>query len=275
METPSLPRIRTDALDPERAIAMHAMLNLPGPAPSVGGPLPLFWHHAYFWEALSPAALGRDGHPKTGGFIPDLGLPRRMWAGGELVFHRPVVLGEKASKRSTVTDVQKKAGRSGPLAIVTIDHEISQHGQLCLSEKQSLIYRAETTAQETPAQRLQAPTSEVICRTRRFTTTDLFRYSALTFNGHRIHYDRDYAQQVEGYPALVVHGPLLAQILLQIAEGLLGQVKIFDFRAVSPAFDQEEIAFCAEPTAQGVDLWARGADGRLCLRAMASRSVDT
>lgn len=264
------PQIREqhDIIDPARAAAMHAMLHLPGPPPSDGDALPPFWHYIQFWEALPSARLGRDGHPKTGGFIPDLGLPRRMWAGGGLTFHHPLIIGAKACKRSTVTDIRKKTGKTGPLAIVSISHKFHQNGQLCISETQNLIYRSETD--QAPAKPPIAPNNEVTRRTRRFSTVDLFRYSALTFNGHRIHYDRDYARNTEGYPDLVVHGPLLAQKLIEIGESMLGNLKTFDFRAISPAFDTEEITFCALPTANGVDLWARAPDGRLCMNATAT-----
>jgi len=268
MEHTHQTREQHDTIDPARAAALHAMLHLPDPAPSEGDPLPPFWHYIQFWEALPPALLGRDGHPKTGGFIPDLDLPRRMWAGGTLDFHHPLIIGGKACKRSRITDVCEKTGKTGRLAIITITHEITQNDVLCLSETQNLIYRGETDkSAPTPP---MAATNEVTRRTRRFSTLDLFRYSALTFNGHRIHYDRDYARDIEGYPDLVIHGPLLAQKLIQIGESMLGNLKSFEFRAVSPAFDTEEITFCALPAANGIDLWARAPDGRLCMRATAT-----
>jgi len=263
-------REQHDGIDPARAAALHAVLNLPGPAPATGDPLPPFWHYIYFWEALPSSGLGRDGHPRTGDFIPDLGLPRRMWAGGDLEFVAPLRVGTLATKRSSISNVVEKSGRSGNLAIVTLNHEIIQSGITCVREEQSLIYRAEADPKATKPIPPIAPTSEVICRKRRFSTTDLFRYSALTFNGHRIHYDREYAREVEGYSGIVVHGPLLAQALIEIAEGVLGNLKTFDFRATAPAFEGEVISFCALPTALGLDLWVRGPDGRLCMSASAT-----
>ena len=263
-------RKQHDIIDPARAAALHAVLNLSGPAPTTGDPLPPFWHYIHFWDALPISGLGRDGHPRTGDFIPDLGLPRRMWAGGNLEFLNPLRIGSPATKHSAVTSVTEKAGKSGRLAIVTLSHEIIQNGTPCIREEQSLIYRAEVDPKAANSVPPAAPTTEVICRERRFSSTDLFRYSALTFNGHRIHYDRDYAQNVEGYAGLVVHGPLLAQILIEIAEGMLGTVNTFDFRATAPAFDTDVISFCALPTALGIDLWARGPDGRLCMSASAT-----
>ena len=223
-----------DTIDPERVAALHATLNHPGPAPGVGDPLPPFWHYIHFWEALPAAGLGRDGHPKTGDFIPDLGLPRRMWAGGTLEFHEPLIIGSPATKITKITNVDRKTGRAGDLGVVTLSHTLMQNGRPCISEEQNLLYRSELDPSAPKPVPPVAPTNETICRDRRFSTTDLFRYSALTFNGHRIHYDRDYAKEVEGYSGLVVHGPLLAQMLIEIAEGMLGELKKFSFRATAP-----------------------------------------
>lgn len=255
-------------MDPARAAALHVTLGLDGPPPGAGDPLPPFWHYAYFWDAVPGGALGRDGHPRVGGFIPDLGFPRRMWAGGELWWETPVRLGRPAEKVSRIEKAEQKEGRSGAFAVVTVAHEVVQDGTVCLRETQSLIYRpeaAETGGAAPPVAR----TDESVATTRRFTTTDLFRYSALTFNGHRIHYDRDYAREVEGYPGLIVHGPLLAQLLVHMAEGMLGGVKRFKFRATAPLFDDEAATFCARPEGDGLALWVRGPDGRQCMVAEA------
>lgn len=270
MENIGKTKLVSDLLDPARAAAMQAALDLAGPALIAGDALPPFWHYAYFWESLPPAGLGRDGHPRTGDFIPDLGLPRRMWAGGNLQFDAPLCMGERAEKKTKIVDVVRKEARTGPLAVVTLRHEISQAGRVCVSEDQSLIYRAEADLDAPKPTPPQAPTDETIKQTRVFSATDLFRYSALTFNGHRIHYDRDYAMNVEGYDGLIVHGPLLAQNLLNLAQSLLGQVKTFQFRATAPLFDFEKAVFCAKPDADGVTLWARGPDGRMCLSASAT-----
>ena len=258
-----------DVLDPARAAALHATLDLAGPAPEAGDPLPPFWHYAYFWESLPPAGLGRDGHPRTGDFIPNLGLPRRMWAGGALEFLAPLRIGSTAVKRTRIADVVEKTARSGPLAIVTLHHEISQNGQVCVRETQSLFYREEASPDAPQPQPPKAPNDAPIRQTRRFSTTDLFRYSALTFNGHRIHYDREYAMKTEGYAGLVVHGPILAQMLVHLAQSLLGDLQKFEFRATAPLFDHEEAAFCARHEGDGVNLWVRGPDGRQCMTATA------
>jgi 3-methylfumaryl-CoA hydratase len=260
----------TDQLDPARAGAFHAMLDLAGPPPNVGDALPPFWHYAYFWESLRPAELGRDGHPRTGDFIPNLGLPRRMWAGGDLQFDAPLIIGQAARKKTKIVNVERKDARTGSLGIVTLRHELSQDGRVCVTEEQSLIYRGEADLDAPKPVPPIAPTDETVKQTRKFSSTDLFRYSALTFNGHRIHYDRDYAINVEGYNGLIVHGPLLAQNLLNLAQSLLGTVNTFRFRATAPLFDFEKVAFCAKPEAEGISLWARGPDGRMCLSATAT-----
>jgi 3-methylfumaryl-CoA hydratase len=270
MDTIGKMKVIAETLDPARAAAMHAALDLAGPAPTVGDPLPPFWHYSYFWETLTPAGLGRDGHPRTGDFIPKLGLPRRMWAGGSLQFAAPLLIGVNAKKKTKIVDVVHKEARTGPLAVVTLRHEFLQDGRVCVSEDQSLIYRGEAEPGGPKPIAPVAPTDETIKQSRRFSTTDLFRYSALTFNGHRIHYDRDYAMNVEGYDGLVVHGPLLAQALLNLAQSLLGNVKSFRFRATAPLFDFEEVTFCAKPELEGISLWARGPDGRMCTTANAT-----
>jgi 3-methylfumaryl-CoA hydratase len=268
--TTQTPRRQTDPLDPARAAALHATLALPGTPPKAGDPLPPFWHYLYFWEALPPEHLGRDGHPKPGGFIPDTGLPRRMWAGGALEFLHPVTLGQSASRISTITDVARKSGRTGPLALVTLSHEIRQGGQLCIRETQNLIYREDPKPDAPKPTPKPAPKNETHSQAADFSPTLLFRYSALTFNGHRIHYDRDYCRDVEGYPGLVVHGPLLAQHLIHLAIDLTGPLETFTFRAIAPLFDFETADLCAREAETGLTLWIRGPDGRLIMEASAT-----
>ena len=255
-----------DLLDPARAAALHATLSLAGHSPKHGDPLPPFWHQIYFWDAQPPAKLGPDGHPSVGsGLIPDLGLPVRMWAGGTLAFDAPVVLGKPAEKHSTVENVVQKVGRTGPLGFVTLRHEIWQENQLCVTEHQDLVYRMLQTDTNQPVPK-QAPTDErTACKTS-FNSTQLFRYSALTFNGHRIHYDLEYARQTERYSGLVVHGPLLAQQLILLAQEKLGGLSTFAFRATSPLIHDEEAELCWNDGR----LWVRGPSGRLCMEATAT-----
>ncbi len=246
-----------DLLDPARA---QALLTALGRAEVVaaGDPLPPFFHHLYFWSPQPPAALGRDGHPRVGGLIPDMGLPRRMWAGGRLEFHEPLRAGGPARKVSRVEAATHKTGRTGPLGFVTLRHEIWQAQTLCVTEWQDLVYR-EDPAPDAPRPAPEiAPKGEVL-RVAAFDSTLLFRYSALTFNGHRIHYDLDYARQVEGYGGLVVHGPLLAQLLMLEAGPLTG----FSFRATAPLMHFEAAHLCQN----GQEMWVSGPEGRLCMRA--------
>lgn len=258
-------RAAHDRIDAWRAGALHAALDLPGAAPAAGEPLPAFQHWIYFLEAEPGRALGRDGHPATGGFIPDLGLPRRMWAGGRLTFHQPLRIGADAERKTTIETIARKTGRSGPLAFVTLRHEISAEGALAITEMQDLVYREDPAPDAAPPPSKPAPTDETRSRAFRAGPVTLFRYSALTFNGHRIHYDRDYARDVEGYPGLVVHGPLIAQMMLGLAEEAHGPAAAFSFRARAPAFDFEEITVAARDRDDGAALWARGPDGRLLM----------
>ena len=248
-----------DRLDPARAEACAAVLSRPSP----GDVLPPFWHHLHFWEVRPPADLGRDGHIAKGvGLIPDLGLSRRMWAGGSLEWLHPLTLGRTAEKTTTLTEVTRKSGRSGPLALVGLDHEITQDGRLCLRERQDLVYREDPRPDApvpVPQQAGCAPLEEE----RVFEPVTLMRYSGLTMNGHRIHWDEAYARNVEGHAGLVVHGPLLAEGLIDLATRNLGPLKAFDYRATAPAIAGEVLSFCLDGTAAFV----RGANGRLCMTA--------
>jgi 3-methylfumaryl-CoA hydratase len=255
---------QSDVMDPARARAFQTAL---GQIPDIteGAALPPFFHQLYFWSPMAPAGLGRDGHPKVGGLIPDLSLPRRMWAGGRLAFSAPLRAGIAATRTSCVEQTLHKSGRSGPLGFVTLRHEIRQGDALCLTEWQELVYRQDPDPR---AQRPEPPvarTAETDRREVTFDTTLLFRYSALTFNGHRIHYDQDYAREVEGYDGLVVHGPLLAQHLMLMATDLIGPLAGFSYRASAALMASETATLCRSAT----DLWVRAPDGRQILSAKA------
>lgn len=258
------PYIVTDQLDPARASAFLVALGTTEPL-NPGDPLPPFFHQLYFWDAQPPSSLGRDGHPKVGGLIPDMGLPRRMWAGGRLSFTSPLLLGRAAEKRSFVEATAHKTGRTGPLAFVTLRHEIWQSGKLAVTEHQDLVYREDPYPNAPAPISVQAPGDEEHREVWEFNSTLLFRYSALTFNGHRIHYDLDYCREVEGYDGLVVHGPLLAQLLMLKATRELGPLSEFTFRAKSPVLHTEAATLCRKDNS----LWVRGHDGRLCMEASA------
>ena len=254
-----------DVMDPARAAALCTALGYTGRV-AAGSPLPPFFHQLYFWAPVPPDGLGRDGHPAVGGgLIPDMGLPRRMWAAGRLEFAAPLLAGIEAERRSVLVSASRKRGRSGPLAFVTLRHEIRQGGRSCLREWQDLVYRQDPDpAAPRPAPQ-PAREDETRARDMTFDPTLLFRYSALTFNGHRIHYDLDYARDVEGYGGLVVHGPLLAQLLMLMAEDQMGPLASFAFRATSPLMHFETATLCRRDG----DLWVRGPDGRQCMSAVA------
>ena len=249
-----------DPMDVARANAMLAALGRPSNLQPMDA-LPPFFHHLYFWDAQPPAALGRDGHPKTGGLVPDTGLPRRMWAAGKLTFHRPLLAGVRAEKVTTVESVERKTGRSGPLAFVRLRHDIKQRQTLAVTEMQDLVYREDKP--QTPPSPPAAPTGASETQKVSFDSTLLFRYSALTFNGHRIHYDEAYAREVEGYDGLVVHGPLIAQLLMLMAEDHAGPLNRFAYRATSPLMHHETATLCRN----GRNLWAQGPDGRQLMLA--------
>ena len=256
---------QTDVMDPARAAALQVAL---GQDVSIanGTPLPPFFHQLYFWLPRKPEHLGRDGHPKVGGLIPDMGLPRRMWAGGRLQFNAPLIAGQAAARRTSCEAATSKTGRTGPLGFVTLRHEIWQGDTLRLTEWQDLVYRQDPSADEVKPSPPTARTDETDRREVGFGSTLLFRYSALTFNGHRIHYDLDYARDVEGYAGLVVHGPLLAQLLMLFAEDLMGPLAQFSFRATAPLMHFETATLCRTDQT----LWVRGPDGRQCMMAEAA-----
>jgi len=255
---------QSDTMDAARANALCVALGVPAEITTDSALAP-FFHQLYFWEPQPAAVLGRDGHPKVGGLIPDMGLPRRMWAAGRLAFHAPLRAGYLATRVSHCARVAHKQGRSGPLGFVTLRHEVHQDGVHCLSEWQDLVYREDAKPDAAKPTVIAARTDEDQRREVSFSSTLLFRYSALTFNGHRIHYDLDYARDIEGYGGLVVHGPLLAQLLMLMAQEQLGPLETFRFRATSPLMHFETATLCRK----GRDFWVRGPDGRQCMSAQA------
>ncbi len=266
--------VAEDRIGADRAQALQATLDDPGPPLRPGDPLPPLWHWIYFWTVAPAATLGPDGHPERGGLLPPIELPRRMWAGSRVTFLRALQVGAAATRRSRITEVQFKEGRSGPLAFVTVRHEISAGGEACIEEEHDIVYRAAPVPGEQPPPGEPAPTD---APWRREVTADpvlLFRYSALTFNGHRIHYDLKHATGTEGYPGLVVHGPLLATLMLELlrAERPAARVTAFHFRAIGPIFDTAPFTLAGRPADGGksAELWIAGPDGTYATRG----SVD-
>ena len=245
-----------DVLEAARSNALRAALGDAAPL-AAGDDLPLLHHWLYFWNVQPPQGLGTDGHPAKGGFLPPVPLPRRMWAGGRLKFLRPLKLGEQATRTSTILKVESKTGRSGTLVFVTVQHELAGAVGPAIVEEQDLVYREAAAPGAIPAPPASGPAPSAAWR--RDVLPDpvlLFRYSALTMNGHRIHYDRPYAMDEEAYPGLVVHGPLQATLLIDLARRELGKaITGFDFRGQSPAFDGTPLNVCGEPTEGGASVW--------------------
>lgn len=260
--------LRANAIDPARAVALHAVLNCDGLPPATNSELPPFWHWIYFWDIPQAAEIGEDGHRKPGGFIPDFGMSQRMWAAGSLEIIQPIVIGEGMTRCSTIEKLEEKQGKSGPLRLVTIRHDISQ-GQQAIIERQKLVYR-ETQRGAIPNKSFDLPAAAICKLEVEFNEVMLFQYSALTLNTHRIHYDVDYCRDTARYPALVVHGPLLATLLAQVAVAVGGMFKIFEYRAVAPAFCGQRVKFFAACKSDHVGLFACNEAGGICMQATAS-----
>lgn len=241
------------------------------PKLALGDVLPPLWHWLYFLQSAPLSALGRDGHPARGGFLPPVALPRRMWAGGRFGFDGALHLGAEGTKRSVIKDVVLKVGRSGALCFVTVRHDISGDGEPAFWEEHDIVYREDPT--EGAKANLTAPVGDDWEFTETINPTEvmLFRYSALTFNGHRIHYDRDYSRSVEGHAGLVVHGPLIATLLMDMAQRIAKDAapRGFDFRAASPLFDGTPFTLHANREGNTIKLVAATPDGRLAMKAEA------
>ncbi|MFL9920625.1 MaoC family dehydratase N-terminal domain-containing protein [Paraburkholderia fungorum] len=236
--------------------------------------VPPLWHWLYFLPIAPMSEVGPDGHPKRGGFLPPVPLPRRMWAGGRLTFHAPLKVGEHAKRTSTIANIEDKTGRSGRLVFVTVQHAIEAGGELKLEEEHDIVYRDAPQQGARPPQPALAPEGETWRRTIDADAVMLFRYSALTFNGHRIHYDYPYVTEVEGYPGLIVHGPLIATLLVDLVrrEQPNATLQSFAFKALRPTFAGQPFAVCGKPAADGktIDLWAKDHEGYLTMRATAA-----
>ena len=238
---------------------------------ALGSPLPPLWQWFFFLPRVLQSRLGLDGHPQRGGFMPPIELPRRMFAGARMRFLKPLMIGRPARRQSVIRDVSEKEGRAGKLAFVTVAHSISQDGEVCIEEEQDIVYRepgAPVGAPE-PCELAPAPAGSW---TRMITPdpTLLFRFSALTFNAHRIHYDRTYATTAEGYPGLVVHGPLTAVLLMELVRFHDHRsVTAFAFRGQAPLFDLAPFRLIGTPAGEHVHLEAQGPDGKTAMTASA------
>jgi 3-methylfumaryl-CoA hydratase len=250
--------------------ALSATLDRDDPSPRPGDALPPLWHWLYFLPLHRESELGEDGHAKRGGFLPPVPLPRRMWAGGRFVFHQPLRVGEVIRRTSIVADVTHKQGRTGPLVFVRVRHEIAGENGLAVVEEQDIVYREAAGPNEAAAAPRRAPDGAVWRRDIEPDAVLLFRYSALTFNGHRIHYDHPFVTKVEGYPGLIVHGPLIATLLVDLLRrNVEAGMTRFAFRAVRPLFDTARFAVCGVPEGDGkaAKVWAQDAEGLLAMEA--------
>jgi 3-methylfumaryl-CoA hydratase len=258
--------VRTDIVTAAPVSALAATLDIDASYPEAGDPLPPLWHWLYFLPIHRQSELGADGHAERGGFLPPVDLPRRMWAGGRLEFHAPLRIGERITRTSRITDVRFKEGRTGPLVFVLVRHEIAGAAGVAITEEHDIVYRGHSGA---ASLRRPAPADAPWERAVHPDDVLLFRYSALTFNGHRIHYDRRYATEIEGYPGLVVHGPLLATLLADLVRRNMpsARAKRFEFRAASPVFDTGDFRLCGKPAGEVIQLWVRDAAGDLAMEA--------
>ena len=260
---------RRERLEPARTRALLAALERPADL-AEGEVMPPLFHWLHFWDPKPPSETGPDGHPARGGFLPPVTLPRRMWAGGQVEFFKPLRLGEAVRKVSTIADVQEKTGRTGTLIFVTVRHELSGAEGLAIRERQDLVYRepAPKAAAAAPPPAEPPPTPEWREELQPNPVL-LFRYSALTLNSHRIHYDRPYAIEEEGYDGLVVHGPLQATLLMALAARTVGAVARLDYRAMNPALDLNPLSVCGRRTDDGAEFWTE----QLGRRSMAATLI--
>lgn len=256
--------------------ALAATLDHPAGPVVPGTALPPLWHWLYFLPLHRRSEIGADGHAKRGGFLPPVPLPRRMWAGSQFEFRSPIRVGDRMARTSTIDDVATKQGRSGALVFVKVRHEVrcNDAAAPALVEFHDIVYREAQRADDAPPAPQAAPPDAPWTRTIVPDDVLLFRYSALTFNGHRIHYDRRYVTEVEGYPGLIVHGPLIATLLLDLLrrERPDAEVAGFRFRAVRPTFDLHPFHVHGAPQADGktVRLWASDHEGWLTMDATAT-----
>ena len=240
--------------------------------PKPGDAAPFTVHWCLAPQVYPMSELGPDGHPTRGGFLPPVPLPRRMWAGGELEFFDALRVGDEVTRTSRIADVTMKSGSTGVLCFVSVDHLVTTPRGMAIRERQDIVYRDISTAQPpVPAK----PAAPPVAKHRESHMADpvlLFRYSALTFNGHRIHYDRDYVTRVEGYPGLIFHGPMQAAFIVELAAKLHGGTapKKLDYRGLQPLFEGNEFSVNANDTGAGMELWIANSAGQPTMKGTAT-----
>ncbi|MET4262456.1 3-methylfumaryl-CoA hydratase [Bradyrhizobium sp. S3.12.5] len=259
----------TDIVTAQLVRGLRATLFQEIGEPKAGDAAPFTVHWCLAQPVFPMSMLGPDGHPTRGGFLPPVPLPRRMWAGGEIEFLQPLRVGDESTRTSRIADVQVKSGSTGTLCFVAVEHSISSPRGVAIRERQDIVYRemtgiAPATAKAPPpnAQHRETHVSDPVL---------LFRYSALTFNGHRIHYDRDYVTRVEGYPGLIFHGPLQAALIIEMAAKLRSgrPPNKFTYRGLQPLFEGSEFSINANETADGMELWTANAEGQPTMKGTA------
>jgi 3-methylfumaryl-CoA hydratase len=264
----------SDIVTAQLVKGLRATLFLDIGEPKTGDAAPFTTHWCLAQPVYPMSMLGPDGHPTRGGFLPPVPLPRRMWAGGELQFIEPLRVGDEATRASRIADVTVKNGSTGTLCFVSVEHTISTARGVAIRERQDIVYRDMPTGDKNaaPAKAVTAPLAAKHRQTHVSDPVLLFRYSALTFNGHRIHYDRDYVTKVEGYPGLIFHGPMQAALLVEFAAHLRDGAapKKFNYRGLQPLFEGGEFSVNANEIAEGLDIWVANADGAPTMRGTAN-----
>jgi 3-methylfumaryl-CoA hydratase len=279
-DTPDLDHLRqwigrtsetADTVTAQLVRGLRATLFMDIGEPRPGDAAPFTTHWCLGQPVYPMSELGTDGHPARGGFLPPVPLPRRMWAGGELEFFEALRVGDEVTRTSRIADVTMKTGSTGALCFVSVDHLITTPRGTALRERQDIVYRDVSAAPPAPA-KPAAPPSAQHRESHMADPVLLFRYSALTFNGHRIHYDRDYVTKVEGYPGLIFHGPLQAAFLVEFAARLHGGTapRKFSYRGVQPLFEGSEFSINANKTDAGMELWTANSAGQPTMKGTAT-----
>jgi 3-methylfumaryl-CoA hydratase len=261
----------SDTVTAQLVRALRATLFQEIGAPKIGEVAPYTVHWCLAQPVFPMSQLGPDGHPTRGGFLPPVPLPRRMWAGGELEFFDALRVGDEAKRTSRISDVSIKTGSTGTLCFVSVEHLIVSPRGTAIRERQDIVYREMTSGTSATPKAPPPP----VAKHRETHISDpvlLFRYSALTFNGHRIHYDRDYVTKVEGYPGLIFHGPLQATFIVELAAKLHGgkPPRKFAYRGLQPLFEGSAFSVNANDNAQGMELWTANADGQPTMKGTAT-----
>jgi len=263
----------TDQMTRQAALRTAALLDLPSDDLTDGAALPQSWYALLFGPLAPQSEIGPDGHPRKGDFLPPISLPRRMFAGRRVAFHAPLRIGDKVERMSEIARIEPKQGRSGRMVFVTVIHRIRARSTALVTEEQDIVYR-EAAQPGAPAPQAP-PTGTAWSRTVTPDPVMVFRYSALTYNGHRIHYDADYTRAIEGYPERVVNGGLTTLLLLELARAKLERrFAAVATRNLRPLFVDRPITLSGRPTEQGAELWVTDDTGALALTASAELAPE-